>query len=35
MPAFAQFEAAAGRQIPVVVLKRVHDNPPARRPLPK
>jgi deazaflavin-dependent oxidoreductase (nitroreductase family) len=35
MPAFAQFEAAAGRQIPVVVLERVPDNPPARRPLPK
>jgi deazaflavin-dependent oxidoreductase (nitroreductase family) len=29
-PAFAQFEAAAGRQIPVVVLERVHDHPPPR-----
>lgn len=30
MPAFAEFEAAAGRQIPVIVLERVHDDTPAR-----
>lgn len=30
MPAFAEFETAAGRQIPVIVLERAHDNAPAR-----
>lgn len=30
MPAFAEFESAAGRQIPVIVLERVHDGPPSR-----
>jgi deazaflavin-dependent oxidoreductase (nitroreductase family) len=30
MSAFAEFEAAAGRQIPVIVLERAHDNAPAR-----
>eukprot|EP00918_Siedleckia_nematoides_P108037 GHVU01235701.1.p2 GENE.GHVU01235701.1~~GHVU01235701.1.p2 ORF type:complete len:171 (-),score=14.12 GHVU01235701.1:72-584(-) len=30
MPAFAEFEATAGRQIPVVMLERVHDHAPSR-----
>jgi hypothetical protein len=30
MPAFAEFEAVAGRQIPVIVLERVHNNAPSR-----
>jgi len=29
MPAFGEFEAAADRQIPVVVLERVHDHAPS------
>ncbi len=30
MPAFAEFEATAGRRIPVVVLERTHVGDPAR-----
>jgi deazaflavin-dependent oxidoreductase (nitroreductase family) len=33
MPAFADFEAAAGRQIPILVLDRVQDTADNKRPL--